>query len=166
MYIKPEREEVANFVPYLQSGSAVLVTRDNPEGITGFDDSLCGTKVIAITGATGFVGARLLKLAVDEGHEVVALTRRSQNERHGVTWVQGALDNRQALHRLVDGAEAVIHVAGVITARDAAGFEAGNVTACQRQHVLHRRGMHATDRALIRRHVSVWQADAGVRNTF
>lgn len=83
---------------------------------------------LAITGGTGFVGARLLRLAVEQGHEVTALTRRSQNERHGVTWVQGALDNRQALQRLVDGADAVIHVAGVISAPDAAGFEAGNVT--------------------------------------
>lgn len=83
---------------------------------------------LAITGATGFVGGRLLKLAVEAGHEVIALTRRSQNERHGVTWVQGALDNRQALQRLVDHADAVIHVAGVVSAPDAAGFEAGNVT--------------------------------------
>ncbi len=82
---------------------------------------------LAITGATGFVGARLLDLALREGHEVIALTRRSQNERHGVTWVQGALDNRQALQRLVEEAEAVIHVAGVISAPDKAGFEAGNV---------------------------------------
>ena len=83
---------------------------------------------LAITGGTGFVGGRLLKLAVEQGHEVVALTRRSQTERHGVTWVQGALDNRQALQRLVEEAEAVVHVAGVISAPDAAGFEAGNVT--------------------------------------
>jgi nucleoside-diphosphate-sugar epimerase len=41
--------------------------------------------------------------------------------------VQGALDNRQALQRLVAECEAVIHVAGVISAPDAAGFEAGNV---------------------------------------
>jgi nucleoside-diphosphate-sugar epimerase len=83
---------------------------------------------LAITGGTGFVGGRLLKLAVERGHDVIALTRRSQNERHGVTWVQGALDNRQALQRLVEKAEAVIHVAGVISAPDPAGFEAGNVT--------------------------------------
>ena len=83
---------------------------------------------LAITGATGFVGARLLALAVREGHAVTALTRRSQNERRSVTWVQGALDNRQALQRLLEGADAVIHVAGVISAPDAAGFEAGNVT--------------------------------------
>lgn len=83
---------------------------------------------LAITGATGFVGARLLRLAVKEGHEVTALTRRSQSERRGVTWVQGALDNRQALQRLVEHADAVIHVAGVISAPDAAAFDAGNVT--------------------------------------
>lgn len=83
---------------------------------------------LAITGATGFVGGRLLQIALGEGHEVVALTRRSQGERAGVTWVQGALDNRQALQRLVEEADAVIHVAGVISAPDAAGFEAGNVT--------------------------------------
>lgn len=82
---------------------------------------------LAITGATGFVGARLLALALEQGHEVVALTRRSQNERHGVRWVQGSLDHRQALQRLVEGADAVIHVAGVISAPDAAGFEQGNV---------------------------------------
>lgn len=83
---------------------------------------------LAITGATGFVGGRLLTLALSKGHEVTALTRRSQNERHGVSWVQGALDNRHALQRLVGEADAVIHVAGVISAPDAAGFEAGNVT--------------------------------------
>ncbi|WP_300975259.1 NAD(P)-dependent oxidoreductase [Sphingomonas sp. LHG3406-1] len=82
---------------------------------------------LAITGGTGFVGARLLALAVEAGHDVTALTRRSQNERRGVTWVQGSLDNRPALKRLVEGADAVIHVAGVISAPDAAGFEAGNV---------------------------------------
>jgi nucleoside-diphosphate-sugar epimerase len=82
---------------------------------------------LAITGATGFVGARLLALALDEGHEVAALTRRSRNEQRGVTWVQGALDNRQALQRLVEGVDAVIHVAGVIsgTRED---YEAGNVS--------------------------------------
>lgn len=53
LYIKPEREEIANFVPYLLSGSGVSVSRDNPEGVTGFDDSLCGVRAAAITGTTG-----------------------------------------------------------------------------------------------------------------
>ena len=81
---------------------------------------------LALTGATGFVGAHLLDLALGEGHRVRALTRRPQPPRAGVEWIEGALDDRSALGALVAGANAVIHVAGVINA-DAAGFEAGNV---------------------------------------
>jgi len=83
---------------------------------------------LAITGATGFVGGRLLELAISEGHEVSALTRRPQAERAGVTWVRGALDQPAGLDQLVKGADAVIHVAGVINAPDQASFEAANVT--------------------------------------
>ena len=36
---------------------------------------------LAITGATGFVGGRLLDLALAEGHQVRALTRRPQQPR-------------------------------------------------------------------------------------
>ena len=82
---------------------------------------------LAITGATGFVGARLLDLALAEGHGIRALARRPQSPRDGVEWVEGALDRPDALDRLTEGADAVIHVAGVINAPDAAGFEAGNV---------------------------------------
>jgi len=82
---------------------------------------------LAITGATGFVGGRLLELALAKGYQVRALTRRPQSEREGVNWVHGALDHPDSLDRLVEGADAVIHVAGVLNARDAAGFEAGNV---------------------------------------
>ena len=82
---------------------------------------------LAITGGTGFVGGRLLDLAVAAGHRVRALTRRPQAEREGVTWVEGSLDRPESLDRLVEGAASVIHVAGVINAPDPAGFEAGNV---------------------------------------
>ena len=84
--------------------------------------------ILAVTGATGFVGGHLLELALAEGHQVRALTRRPQPEREGVTWIEGSLDRPDSLDRLVGGAEAVIHVAGVLNSRDAAGFEAGNVT--------------------------------------
>ena len=83
---------------------------------------------LAITGATGFVGGRLLDLALAAGHQVRALTRRPQSERKGVTWVEGALDKADSLDRLAGSSDAVIHVAGVINAPDPAGFEAGNVT--------------------------------------
>lgn len=42
-------------------------------------------------------------------------------------WVDGALDRPGSLGRLLERADALIHVAGVVKARDAAGFQAGNV---------------------------------------
>jgi uncharacterized protein YbjT (DUF2867 family) len=83
---------------------------------------------LAITGATGFVGGRLLELALAEGYSVRALTRRPQQDRDGVTWIDGSLDRPDSLAELAAGADSVIHVAGVINAPDLAGFEAGNVT--------------------------------------
>ena len=84
--------------------------------------------ILAVTGGTGFVGQRLIDLAVERGHQVRALTRRPQEVRDGVEWIEGSLDDRDALQQLVTESDAVIHVAGVINAPDTAGFEAGNVT--------------------------------------
>ena len=82
---------------------------------------------LGLTGATGFVGRRLLDRALAAGHSVRALARRPQPATPGVTWVDGALDDAEALDRLAAGSTALIHVAGVINALDRAGFEAGNV---------------------------------------
>jgi len=83
---------------------------------------------LAITGGTGFVGSHLIDLALEAGHDVRALTRRDQAERASVTWVKGDLGSRDALRELVEGVDAAIHVAGTISAANAAGFEEGNVT--------------------------------------
>lgn len=85
-------------------------------------------RTIAVTGGTGFVGARLIDLALARGLRVRALTRRDQLAREGVTWVSGALDKHDSLVELATGADAVIHVAGVISAPTRSGFEAGNAT--------------------------------------
>ena len=82
---------------------------------------------LAISGGTGFVGARLLDAARVGGHQVRALTRHPQPPRDGITWIDGALDRPASLDALVEGADALIHVAGVVNAAHAAGFEAGNV---------------------------------------
>jgi nucleoside-diphosphate-sugar epimerase len=82
---------------------------------------------LAITGGTGFVGAHLVDCALAAGHEVTALTRREPPPRERVNRIPGDLHDRAALERLVSGADAVIHVAGVISAPNAAAFEKGNV---------------------------------------
>ncbi|MCD5345579.1 ABC transporter substrate-binding protein [Agromyces sp. H3Y2-19a] len=75
LYIKPEREEIANFVPYLYSGTGVGVSKENPKGVTGVDDSLCGLKVVAITGATGGNGAEELSAKCEaDGEKALNLT--------------------------------------------------------------------------------------------
>lgn len=81
---------------------------------------------LAVTGATGFVGKALVAHARAQGHAVRALARTPQEPQPGVVWVPGDLADRAALAKLVTGAEAVIHVAGVTNAPDPAGFEAGN----------------------------------------
>lgn len=77
---------------------------------------------LAVTGGTGFVGARLLEAATDAGHDVQALARRPMPARRGVEWVLGALDQPAALAALTAGADAVIHLAGVISGRTSADF--------------------------------------------
>jgi polar amino acid transport system substrate-binding protein len=87
LYIKPEREKIASFVPYLNSGSGVAVAKVNPKHVTGYDDSLCGLKVVGITGATG---ATLLsdrsKKCVAAGKPAIqiTLTDKSANALQGV----------------------------------------------------------------------------------
>jgi nucleoside-diphosphate-sugar epimerase len=79
--------------------------------------------LLAITGATGFVGRRVLAMA---DRPVRALARRPQPPQPGVEWVIADLDDGPALARLCAGADAVLHIAGVVNAPDAAGFMAGN----------------------------------------
>lgn len=81
--------------------------------------------IIALTGATGFLGHHVLMAALEAGHQVRALTRKPQLPQDDVTWVPGALDDDAALLALCEGADAVIHVAGVVNG-DAAAFDTGN----------------------------------------
>jgi nucleoside-diphosphate-sugar epimerase len=83
---------------------------------------------LAVTGGTGFVGRHLLDAALAAGHRVKALARREQPPREGIDWVRGDLGDPAALQALVAEADAIVHVAGVISAPDPAGFEHGNVT--------------------------------------
>jgi nucleoside-diphosphate-sugar epimerase len=82
---------------------------------------------LGISGGTGFVGSHLIDVALAAGHEVRALTRREQPQRDGLEWISGSLDDRAALQQLVTNADAILHVAGVISAPDAAAFNKGNV---------------------------------------
>ena len=104
--------------------------------------------ILAITGGTGFVGSHLIDHALETGHTIRALARKPQAKRIGVTWIEGALDRPKSLGKLVDGADVVIHVAGVVNAANRAGFAEGNVAGTEGI-------LQATKHAGIRRFVHV-----------
>ncbi len=72
---------------------------------------------VAVTGGSGVVGAAVVRHLVDDGHEVRALARSTESsarlDRMGASVVHGDVLDRNALDRLVKGAERVFHVAGV-----------------------------------------------------
>jgi nucleoside-diphosphate-sugar epimerase len=71
---------------------------------------------VALTGATGYTGGRLLQALRDRGNEVSVLARGAGAQKlavPGVHVVEGDLANADALARLVDGSQAVLHVAAV-----------------------------------------------------
>lgn len=71
---------------------------------------------VAVTGGTGYTGSRLIERLRTRGHEVTALARSTAPRPvadPAVKWVEGDLSGREALARLVEGAEAVAHVAAV-----------------------------------------------------
>jgi len=86
-------------------------------------------RVLAMTGATGFVGKATVRQAVEAGWKVRALTRRPQDHRLGVTWIPGALDNKDSLAELAAGSDVAMHIAGVVNVPTRADFETGNATA-------------------------------------
>lgn len=83
-------------------------------------------RTLAVTGGTGFVGQHLLRMALASGYDVRALTRGWKPPEDEIAWVDGALDRPESLAKLAAGADAVIHIAGLITG-DKKAFEAVNV---------------------------------------
>ena len=67
---------------------------------------------LAVTGATGFVGAATLDAAIAGGMKINALTRKPTFPRRGVTWTPGELGDRESM----------------VNAPNRKGFADGNVT--------------------------------------
>jgi uncharacterized protein YbjT (DUF2867 family) len=92
---------------------------------------------IAITGATGFVGGAVVRRLLRRGHEIRALVR--QPDRAGrlrgsgaVESVTGGLESDDAVRALVTGADAVIHLVGIIVETGAQTFQRVHVAGTAR----------------------------------
>lgn len=90
----------------------------------------------AVTGATGFLGRHLVRELAAAGWRIRVLTRRDVIHPLWrdieVEAVVGGLENDQALDRLCQGADLVVHAAGLIKARDLPAFQRVNVEGSRR----------------------------------
>jgi polar amino acid transport system substrate-binding protein len=78
LYIKPEREKVVDFVPYVYSGTGIAVSKEKPADITGMDDTLCGKKVIVAVATTAeSLSQEQSDKCTAAGKQAVDITRNS-----------------------------------------------------------------------------------------
>jgi 2-alkyl-3-oxoalkanoate reductase len=93
-------------------------------------------RLVAVTGASGFVGPHLVTALARHGWKVRLLIRR-WSPLPGLPGVDadivfGDLRDEAALRRLVAGAEAVVHAAGLIKARQPTDFDRVNRMGTER----------------------------------
>jgi dihydroflavonol-4-reductase len=72
---------------------------------------------IAVTGASGHVGANLCRSLIAEGHQVKALVHKNSNSLKGLDLeiIQGGIGEPTSLRNLCKGAEIVFHLAALIS---------------------------------------------------
>jgi nucleoside-diphosphate-sugar epimerase len=78
-------------------------------------------KKVLLTGATGFLGAYLLRQLVKKGYDVRALRRENsslalvQDIEHQVEWVEGDITDLLSLEEAMRGVQQVYHAAAVVS---------------------------------------------------
>lgn len=116
-------------------------------------------KRVAVTGASGHIGANLVRELIDRGYEVVVLVRSTSSALDGLDLVrvQGDLSDRESLCKAFRGVDQVYHLAAFISIQsgDEGRLEAVNVDgtrnvleACQSEGVstlIHFSSIHALE---------------------
>ena len=76
------------------------------------------SRIVALTGATGFIGGAIVHRLRAANWQIRALVRPTSSRDHlagiGLHWIEGDLSDLESLRRLVLGADAVVHCAGVV----------------------------------------------------
>lgn len=93
-------------------------------------------KLAAVTGATGFIGRHVVTALRRHGWDVRVLARRHPGDllspHSRFELVLGDLEDEPALARLVHGADAIIHLGGVVKAFSRDGFYEANQRGTER----------------------------------
>lgn len=134
--------------------------------------------LIAVTGATGFVGRHISTVLARRGHTIRALVRSPRRARTletlGVDLVRGDLADPAAVATLTHGAQAVVHLVGIIVETGRASFHAVHVEGTRRvlaaargagvERFVHMSAVGARDEpGATRYHRTKWQAEELVR---
>jgi dihydroflavonol-4-reductase len=90
-------------------------------------------QIAAVTGANGFVGSHLVDYLLGKNFEVRCVVRKSSN----LQWLEGkkikifdcGLFDKDGLREAFKSVNYIFHVAGVVKAKDEAGYFKGNVEA-------------------------------------
>ena len=84
-----------------------------------------------VTGASGFVGKHLVKELLGRGHRVGCLSRRklppTLTTAHSLTWLQGDLLDPRVYEGVLEDADYVVHLAGLLSARRRLDYVCTNV---------------------------------------
>ena len=86
----------------------------------------------ALTGATGFLGGAVCEALSARGWKLRILARPGADPPVQAEVVAGRLADTQALERLAQGADLIVHIAGLVKARTPAGFGPVNVEGSRR----------------------------------
>lgn len=83
---------------------------------------------LALTGGTGFVGQAVCDLIERQGIEARALARKIPDAgQTGIDWVKGDLHDHDALAKLCESSDALLHIAGLTNTPDPQEFARANV---------------------------------------
>ncbi|MCC6549426.1 MAG: NAD(P)-dependent oxidoreductase [Ignavibacteriaceae bacterium] len=92
-------------------------------------------KIAVVTGGNGFVGSHLVDMLLEKGYHIRCIVRKSSDlkwladkpiELHPI-----GLENKNALEKVLHGADYLYHVAGVVKSKNPEGYFKGNVEATE-----------------------------------
>lgn len=91
---------------------------------------------VLVTGATGFLGSHVAEQLSNAGRSVRALVRASSNTKFlsslpNVTLAYGSVENRASVFEAMQGVTSVVHVAGLVKAKDGEEFRRVNTGGTQ-----------------------------------
>jgi uncharacterized protein YbjT (DUF2867 family) len=145
-------------------------------------DSPASRNCVLVTGATGFVGRAILDRLHQAGYRLRILARNPASQaaeavrlRYGLEVLGGDVVNAASLRGCLEGADAVIHLVGIISEAGSATFEKVHVRAAENlvaeaqasqvKRFVHMSALGTRPNAISRYHQTKWAAEETVRNS-